>query len=485
MSRRETAEQLIQFINKSPTAFHAVLELEKMLENAGFRALSERDRWELEPGKAYYVTRNGSSLIAFRIPEAPDSPVPGFQIIASHSDSPSFKIKEQPELKTENSYIRLNVEKYGGMLMAPWFDRPLSAAGRVIVEREGRLYGKLVNLDRDLLLIPNVAIHMNRKVNEGYAYNPQKDLLPLYGMCGEGKGFLSEVAESAGVDAGDIRGMDLFLYNRQPGTVWGTEDCFLSAPRLDDLECAWASVRGLIDACRKTQGRATASEDADAAPAPVLQPEKCTQEGRSIPVCCVFDNEEVGSGTKQGAASTFLKDTLQRILFGLQETKEPGAGAGSSDPGTRSAGDLLPRALAGSFMISADNAHALHPNHPELSDPVNRPVLNGGIVIKHSANQKYTTDGVSAALFRTLLKGAGLKYQEFLNRSDMAGGSTLGNISNTQVSLNTVDIGLPQLAMHSPFETAGTEDLKDLVKAAALFYSASFHTAEDGSFGWR
>ena len=481
MSRRETAEQLIRFINASPTAFHAVRELGKMLEDAGFRALSERERWELERGKAYYVTRNGSSLIAFRIPAAPDSPVPGFQIIASHSDSPSFKIKEQPELKTENSYIRLNVEKYGGMLMAPWFDRPLSAAGRVIAERQGRLYGKLVNLDRDLLLIPNVAIHMNRKVNEGYAYNPQKDLLPLYGMCGEGKGFLSEVAEAAGLSADDIRGMDLFLYNRQPGTVWGTEDCFLSAPRLDDLECAWASVRGLIDACRKTQDSATPSEDTGAAPAPVLQPEKCAHEGCSIPVCCVFDNEEVGSGTKQGAASTFLKDTLQRILFGLQE---PGTGAGSSDPGMHGA-DLLPRALAGSFMISADNAHALHPNHPELSDPVNRPVLNGGIVIKHSANQKYTTDGISAALFRTLLKGAGLKYQEFLNRSDMLGGSTLGNISNTQVSLNTVDIGLPQLAMHSPFETAGTEDLADLVKAAALFYSAAFHAAEDGSFGWR
>ena len=288
---KKKAEGLLRFIEKSPTAFHAVREFSEMLKDAGFLELSEGTQWKLLPGRGYFVTRNGSSLIAFRLPEEPaaDACAPaGFQIMASHSDSPSFKIKENPEIRVENVYVKLNVERYGGMLFAPWFDRPLSAAGRIIVERDGRLYSRLVDVDRDLLLIPNVAIHMNRKVNEGFAYDPQKDLLPLYGMCGEGKPFLSAVAQAAGEKEEDLRGMDLFLYNRQKGTVWGPEDCFLSAPRLDDLECAYASVLGLIAA--KPAG--------------------------SIAVSCVFDNEEVGSTTKQGAASTFLKDTLRRITAG-------------------------------------------------------------------------------------------------------------------------------------------------------------------------
>ena len=446
---KKTAEGLLRFIEKSPTAFHAVREFSKMLTEAGFLELSEGARWQLQPGSSYFVTRNGSSLIAFRLPKesAVNAGTPaGFQIMASHSDSPSFKIKENPEIRVENSYVKLNVEKYGGMMFAPWFDRALSAAGRIIVERDGRLYSRLVDVERDLLLIPNVAIHMNRKVNEGFAYDPQKDLLPLYGMCGEGKSFLGTVAEAAGEKAEDLRGMDLFLYNRQKGTIWGPEDCFLSAPRLDDLECAYASVLGLIAA----------------------------EPAGSVGVSCVFDNEEVGSTTKQGAASTFLKDTLRRITACLAE---------GSETGSLPEGQFT-RALSRSFMISADNAHALHPNHPELTDPVNRPVMNRGIVIKHNANQKYTTDGVSAALMRMLLKKAGLKYQEFLNRSNMAGGSTLGNISGTQVSLNTVDIGLPQLAMHSPYETAGTRDLGDLAAAAKLFFSLSYAEMEDGGFGW-
>ena len=458
---KKTAEGLLRFIKESPTAFHAVREFAKMLGEAGFLELSEGAQWQLHPGCSYYVTRNGSSLIAFRLPwkAADHAGAPaGFQIMASHSDSPSFKIKEDPEIRVENSYVKLNVEKYGGMLFAPWFDRPLSAAGRIIVERDGCLYSRLVDVDRDLLLIPNVAIHMNRKANEGFACDPQKDLLPLYGMCGEGKSFLGTVAEAAGEKEEDLRGMDLFLYNRQEGTVWGPGDCFLSAPRLDDLECAYASVLGLIGA----------------------------EPAGSIAVSCVFDNEEVGSTTKQGAASTFLKDTLRRITACLS-----GGGTGADKAAGESCGTgslqegQFTRALSRSFMISADNAHALHPNHPELSDPVNRPVMNRGIVIKHNANQKYTTDGVSAALMRMLLKKAGLKYQEFLNRSNMAGGSTLGNISGTQVSLNTVDIGLPQLAMHSPYETAGTRDLVDLVTAAKTFFSLSYAETEDGGFGWK
>ena len=432
---RKKAEGLLRFIEKSPTAFHAVREFSEMLKDAGFLELSEGTQWELLPGRGYFVTRNGSSVIAFRLPEehAGNAGAPaGFQIMASHSDSPSFKIKENPEIRVENVYIKLNVEKYGGMLFAPWFDRPLSAAGRIIVERDGRLYSRLVDVDRDLLLIPNVAIHMNRKVNEGFAYDPQKDLLPLYGMCGEGKSFLGVVAEAAGEKEEDLRGMDLFLYNRQKGTVWGPEDCFLSAPRLDDLECAYASVLGLIAA----------------------------EPAGSIAVSCVFDNEEVGSTTKQGAASTFLKGTLRRITACLS----------GSETGSLPEGQFT-RALSRSFMISADNAHALHPNHPELSDPVNRPVMNRGIVIKHNANQKYTTDGVSAALMRMMLKKAGLRYQEFLNRSNMAGGSTLGNILTRQLDIRGVDVGNPMLGMHASRETGGVLDQWYATQVFTTFFS--------------
>ena len=447
---KKKAEGLLRFIEKSPTAFHAVREFSEMLKDAGFLELSEGTQWKLLPGRGYFVTRNGSSLIAFRLPEehAGNAGAPaGFQIMASHSDSPSFKIKENPEIRVENVYVKLNVEKYGGMMFAPWFDRPLSAAGRIIVERDGRLYSRLVDVDRDLLLIPNVAIHMNRKVNEGFAYDPQKDLLPLYGMCGEGKPFLSAVAQAAGEKEEDLRGMDLFLYNRQKGTVWGPEDCFLSAPRLDDLECAYASVLGLIAA--KPAG--------------------------SIAVSCVFDNEEVGSTTKQGAASTFLKDTLRRITACLRG----GADGGSGDSGSLPEGQFT-QALSRSFMISADNAHALHPNHPEYADRNDRPEMNKGIVVKYNANQRYTTDAVSAAAFTELCRKAGVPTQRFTNRADLPGGSTLGNISTAHVSVDSVDIGLAQLAMHSAYETAGTKDTEYLIRAARAYYASSFARCEDG-----
>lgn len=419
----ETTEKLLDFIEKSPTAFQAVDEMQKRLTENGFEVLSEKEYWKLIPGGKYLVTRNNSALIAFCIPEK-ESRV--FHIMASHSDSPSFKIKENPEIKVDNSYVKLNVEKYGGMLMAPWFDRPLSVAGRVIIRRNGGLKEKLVNIKRDLVMIPNLAIHMNREANNGVSYNPQKDLQPLFAVGNTDRTLLEIIAEQTGVKKEDIISHDLFLYNRMPGTVWGADREFVSSARLDDLQCAFASMEGLLRA----------------------------QNHESIAVHCVMDNEEVGSGTKQGAASTFLKDTLLRINMGLGRTYE----------------EYL-MTLAGSFMVSADNAHALHPNYTDKTDPTNHPVLNKGIVIKFNANQKYCTDAVSAAIFKELCTKAGVPYQTFVNRSDIAGGSTLGNISNTQVPMNTVDIGLPQLAMHSPYETAGVKDTEYLVRAAEELFA--------------
>lgn len=419
---QETAEKLLSFIRKSPTAFHAVEEMRRRFLRQDFRELREDERWELVPGGSYLVTRNSSAIIAFTIPQ---EPAYKFHIMASHSDSPAFKIKENPEITVENAYVKLNVEKYGGMLLAPWFDRPLSVAGRMIVRENGKLKEKLVNIDRDLLLIPSLAIHMNREVNDGYKYNVQNDLLPLYGGHEAGGSFMGLLAKEADVRKEDILGHDLFLYCRTPGTIWGAQGEFISSPRLDDLQCAFSSMEGFLRAGRK----------------------------ETIAVHCVLDNEEVGSTTKQGAASTFLKDTLKRINAALGRTFE----------------EYL-MTLAGSFMVSADNAHALHPNYTAKTDPVNRPLLNKGVVIKYNANQKYCTDGVSAAAFKDICAQAGIAFQTFVNRSDMAGGSTLGNISNTQAAVNTVDIGLPQLAMHSSYETAGVKDTEDLIKAAQVVF---------------
>lgn len=418
------SKELAKFLESSPSAFHAIDNMENILIREKFVRLCENQRWQISPGGRYFVDRNGSSLIAFTVPE---SGFKGMRIMASHSDSPTFKIKENPELETDGHYIRLNVERYGGMLCAPWFDRPLSVAGRVIVKDpvSGSFLTKLVNIDRDLVLIPNLAIHMNREANNGYKYNAQKDMLPLYGNLSAKDTFIKTVADAAGVHESDILGHDLFLYNREKASIWGASGEFISCGRLDDLQCAFASLKGFL----------------------------AGEKQECMALHCVFDNEETGSGTKQGAASTFLYDTLTRIHDCLGLTRE----------------DYLIH-LADSLMISADNAHAVHPNHTDKADPSNRPYLNGGIVIKFNANQKYCTDGISAAMFRDICRIVNVPVQTFTNRSDMAGGSTLGNISNTQVALNTVDIGLPQLAMHSPYETAGVKDTGYLIRAAEEFF---------------
>lgn len=438
MNYNHVNKELFSFLDRSPNAFFAVKNMCDVLSEAGMIRLYEGASWDLEAGKGYFVTRNDSAIIAFRIPKADYT---GFQIMASHCDSPVFKIKTNAEITIDKQYVKLNVEKYGGMLCAPWLDRPLSAAGRVIVRTEDGIETRLVNIDRDLMIIPNLAIHMNRQVNDGYKFNAQVDMLPLFCEKGEeSDAFMGLIASEAGVNAKDILDTDLFLYNRMPAVSLGLNNEFIASGRLDDLQCAFASLKGFLESTPKD----------------------------SVAVHCVFDNEEVGSGTKQGAASTFLKDTLHRIGRAMGRTEE----------------EYL-MSIASSFLVSADNAHAVHPNHADKTDPTNRAYLNKGIVIKYSANQKYTTDAVSGAIMRVICEKAGVPYQTFVNRSDMLGGSTLGNISQSQVALNTVDIGLPQLAMHSPYETAGAKDTAFLVEAAKVLFSSSVEGTGDGNYKLR
>lgn len=422
MKEEKIAQECLDFIHRSPSSFHAVANIAEELERNGYQRLEERKPWKCANGGKYYVTRNDSSLIAFHLPK---SEISGFHIMASHSDSPTFKIKENAEIYAEKAYVLLNTEKYGGMVLSSWLDRCLSVAGRVVVKGEKGMVTKLVNVDADLCVIPNMAIHMNRDVNKGYEYNPQTDMLPLYGLTQSKDSFRKRIADAAGVEGEEILGSDLFLYIREKGKMIGAQKEFLFSPRLDDLECAFISVKALTGA------------------APL----------EYIPVCAVFDNEEVGSQTKQGAGSTFLKDTLENM----------GEALGRS-------GGVYRRLLADSFMISADNAHAVHPNHPEKADPTNKPLLNGGIVIKYHGGAKYTTDAYSEAVIKDICCRAEVPVQTFANRSDTLGGSTLGNISAGQVSINSVDIGLAQLAMHSAVETAGVLDAAYLLRAAEVFF---------------
>ena len=413
----QTVQNFIGFIDKAHSVYHAVASLEEMLKAAGYTALSRQDAWELQNGGKYYLTRGDSALIAFRIPETTPN---GFMMTASHSDRPSFKVKENGELT--GTYTRLSTEKYGGMLMGTWLDRPLSVAGRVMVETEHGIRSSLLDIDRDLLLIPNVAIHMNRKANEEQSWNPAVDTLPLMaGKGGEGK-LQALLEKEAG---GKILGHDLYLYVREKASVWGLEEEFISAPALDDLACAWCCARGFLAA----------------------------ETTASVSVLCVFDSEEVGSSSVQGAASRLLESTLNRICGSLALDVE--------------------EMLANSFMVSADNAHALHPNHPELADANNAPIPGGGIVVKFNASQRYTTDGLSAAIFRKVCAKAGVPTQTYCNRADIPGGSTLGNISLSHVSVPSVDIGLAQLAMHSCYETAGVKDIGYLEDAMAAFYGCA------------
>lgn len=421
---------LLQFVKEAVSPYHAVAAVTRRLQAAGYTALQEGGEWAIAHGGKYYVTRGGSSVIAFRVPEGA---VCGAMICAAHSDSPAFKVKEHAE-NVGRHYVRLNTEKYGGMLCAGWLDRPLAAAGRLAVRTPEGVRTVLVDTERPVALIPSLAIHMNRKANEAASYDARVDMVPLYGAADAAGAFDALLADAAGVLPGDILGRDVLLYEPLEGCVWGADDAFISAPRLDDLQNVFAAVSALL-----------AAEASD-----------------SLSVCAVFDNEEVGSRTKQGAASTFLRDTLSRVCEAL--------------------GTDMRRLVANSFVLSADNGHALHPNHPEMADPDAAPVMNGGVVIKFSANQSYTTDAVSCALFRAICERAGVPTQVYANRSDIPGGSTLGNISAAQVAACTVDVGLAQLAMHAIYETAGALDTAYMVQAMTAFYSSTLRTDADGCY---
>ena len=420
---KNSVKNLIEFIDHSPSCFHVIENARKQFMDHGFIELKEKEYWNLEEGKSYFVTRNGSSIIAFHLPK---KDFQGFHIVASHSDSPTYRIKEQPEMRVENHYTKLNIERYGGMIPETWFDRPLSVAGRIIIEESGQIKDQLLNVDRDLLIIPNLAIHMSRSTKESKALNPQKDLLPLCACDLSKDGFEDMIAKEAGVKKEDILSYDLFLYNRMKGTSLGMNEEFVAAPKLDDLECAYSSIEGMLNA-------------------------KLSKD--YVTMCAIFDNEEVGSGTKQGAGSTFFPEVLKRICYLTGKNEEEYC-----------------MAVADSFMLSADNAHAVHPNYQDKTDPTNRPYINEGIVLKYNASQKYTTDANSAALVKYLCQREKINCQVFFNRSDILGGSTLGNILTRQVSIKAADIGLPQLSMHSTYETAGCKDLDDMMTLMRSFY---------------
>ena len=405
--------------------FHTAAAVRRRLDEAGFAYLPESKPWEVRRGGHYYTVRNNSSIIAFKVGAKLDAY--RFQLTASHSDSPTYKVKAAPELSGPSGYMRLNVEAYGGVMDHTWFDRPLSVAGRVLVRSGGRVESRLIAPDADLLIIPRVPIHLDREANSRFSPNRAVDLCPVMSAGELGPGSFDRlVAQEAGVAPEQVLARDLFLVNRQQPSVWGWGNEFISAPRLDDLGCAYISLAAFLTA---------GNDDA-------------------VSVFCCFDNEEVGSNTKQGAMSTFLRDCLERVNAGLGLTSEQ-----------------LRCALAKSMLVSCDNAHAVHPNHPELADTNEAPVPNGGVVVKHSP--RYATDAVSAAAFQEICRRAQVPTQHYANRPDQAGGATLGNIANTKLPVNTVDIGMAQLAMHSCFETMGSRDVAHFVRAVTACYEAA------------
>lgn len=429
---KKVSEDLMSFVRKSPTAFHVVENIREELLNNGFIELLEGRNWVVEEGKNYFVTRNNSSIIALKVGKQLDHY--GINIAASHSDSPTFKIKENAEISLRDRFLSLNTEGYGVAICSTWMDRPLSIAGRLLIRDGDSFISHLINIERNLLMIPNAAIHMNRNINDGYKYNFQIDMLPLLGGKGFQAGdFKRMIAHEVNIDVDSIVGSDLFLYNRTEPTLWGMNNEFLSCPQLDDLQCAYASFVGFLNG----------------------------YNDQSINVYACFDSEEIGSKTKQGAASTFLYDILKRVHNALGKSE-----------------DDFYRALASSFMLSADNAHAVHPNHPNKTDATNCVYMNEGVVVKSNASQTYMSDAISVGIVKGLAKNAGVPLQFYANRSDVRGGSTLGNLAMAQVAMNGCDIGLPQLAMHSSYETTGTYDTYYMVKLMEEFFNS--HIEEHG-----
>lgn len=428
----ELATELIDFIYDSPTAFHAVASIKKILDKNGFKELKEENNWNIISNGKYYMTKNDSAIAAF-ICGDDDIAKNGFKIIGCHTDSPTFRIKPYPEIVSEGVYVKLNTEVYGGPILNTWFDRPLSIAGRVVLRSSSPMKPRvrLINIRRPILVIPNLAIHMNRDVNSGIEINAQKDTLPLLTMLTEGLEkndyLINLLSEELGTSKEEILDFDLFLYEFEKGSIVGLQNEFISSSRLDDLAMAHAGMKALLS--------------------------NESPQATNILVC--FDNEEVGSRTKQGAASPLLASLLERIVISLNGSRE----------------EYL-RSLSKSFIISADLAHAVHPNHGEKADPVNRPVINEGPVIKISANQSYTSDSISSAVYSELCKDAGVPVQKFVNRSDLKGGSTIGPISSTHLDINSVDIGTPILSMHSIRELGGVRDHLYVLKSFEEFYKA-------------
>lgn len=427
----ELAQNLIDFIYESPTAFHAVETVKKELNANGFTEIKESEKWNLEKGGKYYVTKNDSALTAFVVGNG-EIEEDGFKLIGAHTDSPTFRIKPSAEMVSEDTYVKLNTEVYGGPILNTWLDRPLSVAGRVALKSKNPLCPeiRLVNIKKPILIIPNLAIHMNREVNKGIELNKQKDTLPLLALVNEnlekGNYLLSTVAKELDVKSEDIIDFDLFLYEFEKGSIIGLNDEFISCGRLDDLAMVHAGIKALINS-------------------------KVTK-GTNVMVC--FDNEEVGSATKQGANSQMLANVLERIALSMGKGRE----------------DFF-RALSKSFIISGDLAHAVHPNVGEKHDPTSRPVINKGPVIKVNANQSYTTDSDSSAVYEMVCKNAGVPYQKFVNRSDSRGGSTIGPISSTHLDIRSVDMGTPVLAMHSVREFGGVQDHTYVLKSFEEFYN--------------
>lgn len=407
--------ELLNFIESSVSVYHNIHLIKAILKNFNYIELEENKEWNLEPNKSYFVVRGGASVITFKVPCTQE----GFMIVASHNDSPSFKVKPNGELNA-GSYKKLNTEPYGGMLISTWFDRPLGIAGRVFVKTKEGIDSRLVNLSGHNVVIPSLAAHLK---GNNLELNLQNDLLPVVGLTNESNSFMNQLKKvSIFSEDEEILSHDLFLYNKEKGCVAGFDNELIISPKLDDLECVFASLEAFLEA----------------------RPES------NISVCAIFDNEEVGSGSNHGAASTFLTDVLERICDELNLNKYV--------------------MYQNSMLVSADNAHAVHPAHPEKSDPTNNVHLNKGIVIKYHSSLSYTTDGISAGIFKAICDKAEVTYQDYTNRSDLRGGSTLGRIQLEKLSIKALDIGLAQLAMHSSNEVAGSKDLKDMVKVLKEFY---------------
>ena len=427
---KKFAENMLDFIYNSPTQFNAVEVSAEMLEKNGFEKLNPKENWKLEVGKKYYTTKNSSALVAFKV-NSDEVEKEGFRIIGSHTDSPGFRIKPNAEMEACGAYLKLNTEGYGGMILSTWLDRPLAMAGRVFLRGENpfKPVEKIVNINKPVCIIPNLAIHMNRSINDGYKYNKQTDMLPLVGLINEqlekDNYMVKLLASELDVEVEEIIDFDIFLYEYEKGCFTGANEEFISTGRLDNLSMYYSSVEALLDSDSKS----------------------------GISIAVGFDNEEVGSSTKQGADSNMLLNILERICISLGKDRQQ-----------------FFEAIENSFIISSDLAHAVHPNVNGMADPTNRPVMGKGPVIKVHAGQAYTSDGYSISVYKEICRECGVEYQEFVNKSDQRGGSTIGPISSTHIDIPSVDIGAPILSMHSIRELGCSEDFYNTYKTFVKFY---------------